>query len=89
MSINDALKNFERLGFEGLSIREKQFRKTNKYYSIQPGSGDQFKVETGLNVRTVSTIGFSSSTSRIRSLPMGIDSVFDSSCGTAISDPGR
>ena len=60
MSIDDALKNFERLGFEGLSIREKQFRKTNKYYSIQPGSGDQFKVETGLNVRTVSTIGFSS-----------------------------
>ena len=60
MSIDDALKKFERLGFEKLSIREKQYQKTNKYYSIQPGSGDQFKVETGLNVRTVSKIFFSS-----------------------------
>ena len=60
MSINDALKNFERLGFEGLSIRENQYKKTNKYYSIRPGSGDQFRVETGLNVRSVSKIVFSS-----------------------------
>jgi hypothetical protein len=60
MSIDDALKNFERLGFEGLSIRENQYKKTNKYYSIRPGSGDQFRVETGLNVRLVSKIAFSS-----------------------------
>ena len=60
MSIDDALKNFERLGFEKLSIGEKTYQKTNKYFSIQPGSGDPFKVETGLNVRTVSTIVFSS-----------------------------
>ena len=60
MSINDALKNFERLGFEGLSIRENIYKKTNKYYSIRPGSGDQFRVETGLNVRSVSKIVFSS-----------------------------
>ena len=60
MSIDDALKNFERLGFEGLSIRENQYKKTNKYYSIRPGSGDQFRVETGLNVRSVSKIVFSS-----------------------------
>jgi len=60
MDIDDALKNFERLGFKGLSIREKTYQKTNKLYSIQPGSGDRFKVETGLNVRTVSNIVFSS-----------------------------
>ena len=60
MSINDAFKNFERLGFEGLSIRENLYKKTNKYYSIRPGSGDQFKVETDLNVRSVSKIFFSS-----------------------------
>jgi len=60
MSIDDALKNFERIGFEGLSIHENQYKKTNKYYSIRPGSGDQFRVETGLNVRTVSKIVFSS-----------------------------
>lgn len=60
MSIDDALKNFERLGFEGLSIRENVYRKTNKYYAISPGSGDRFKVETGLNVRSVSKIIFSS-----------------------------
>ena len=30
MNIDDALKNFERLGFEGLSIREKQYRKIKK-----------------------------------------------------------
>lgn len=60
MSIDDALKNFERLGFEGLKIQENQTRKTNTFYSIRPGSGDPFKVETGLNVRTVSKIAFSS-----------------------------
>ena len=60
MSIDDALKNFARLGFEGLSIRENVYRKTDKYYAISPGSGDRFKVETGLNVRTVSEIVFSS-----------------------------
>ena len=60
MSIDDALENFELLGFEKLSIAEKQYKKTSKYYSIQPGSGDQFKVETGLDVRTVSKIIFSS-----------------------------
>ena len=60
MNIDDALKNFERLGFEKLSIHENKYKKTNTYYSIRPGSGDQFKVETGLNVRTVSKIFFSS-----------------------------
>ena len=59
MSIDDALKNFERLGFEKLSIRDKTYKKADNYHSIQPGSGDQFKVETGLNVRTVSLIVFS------------------------------
>lgn len=58
MTIDDALKNFERLGFEDLSIREKQYRE-HKYYSIQPGAGDPFKVETGLDDRTVSTVVFS------------------------------
>jgi len=60
MSIDAALKNFERLGFEGLSIRENKYQQTNKFYSIRPGSGDQFKVQTGLNVRTVTKIYFSS-----------------------------
>lgn len=60
MNIDDALKNFERLGFKGLNIRENQYKQTNKYYSIRPGSGDQFKVETGLNTKTVSQIIFSS-----------------------------
>ena len=60
MDIDDALQNFKRLGFEGLSIREKIYKKTNKVYSISPGSGDRFKVETGLNVQTVSIIVFSS-----------------------------
>jgi hypothetical protein len=60
MSIDDALKNFKRLGFKKLSIRENQYKKTNTYYSIRPGSGDQFKVETGVNVRTVTKIYFSS-----------------------------
>jgi hypothetical protein len=59
MTIDDALKNLERLGFEGLSIRENKYKKTNTYYSLRPGSGDQFRVETGLNVRTVSKIVFS------------------------------
>jgi hypothetical protein len=60
MSIDDALKNFERLGFEGLSIRENVYRNKNKYYAISPGSGDRFKVETSLNDRSVSNIVFSS-----------------------------
>ena len=60
MSIDDALKNFERLGFEGLSIRENKYKKTNIFYSIRSGSGDTFRVETGLNVRSVSKIIFSS-----------------------------
>ncbi len=59
MTIDDALKNFNRLGFKGLSVGEKKYRKTNTYYSISPGSGDQFKVETGLNVRKVTKIQFS------------------------------
>ena len=59
MTIDDALKNFERLGFKGLSIRENKYRNTDTYYSIRPGSGDPFKVETGVNVRIVSKIVFS------------------------------
>ena len=59
MSIDDALKNFEKLGFDGLSIRENKYQKTDTYYSIRPGSGDQFRVQTDLNVRTVSKIYFS------------------------------
>ena len=31
MSIDDALKNFERLGFEGLSIRENVYKISNKF----------------------------------------------------------
>lgn len=65
MTIDDALKNFERLGFKDLSIRENQYKKTNKYYSIRPGSGDPFKVETGLNVRTVNKIYFSTGISNL------------------------
>lgn len=60
MDINDALKNFEQLGFEDLSIRENQYKKTDTYYSIRPGSGDQFKVQTGLNDNKVTQIVFSS-----------------------------
>ena len=60
MSIEDALKNFERLGFTGLSIRENQYQKTNTYYSIRSGSGSPFKVETALNTRNVASIYFSS-----------------------------
>lgn len=59
MSIDNALKNFERLGFQELSIRENQIRKTNTFYSIRPGSGSPFRVETGLNVRSVTKIIFS------------------------------
>lgn len=60
MKIDDALKNFQRLGFENLSVRENQYKKTNTFYSIRPGSGDPFKVDTSLNTKTVSTIFFSS-----------------------------
>ncbi len=60
MKIEDALKNFERLGFEGLSVRENQYQKTNTFYSIRPGSGDPFKIETSLNAKTVAKIFFSS-----------------------------
>lgn len=60
MDINDALKNFERLGFKDLSIQEGKYRKEDTFYSIRPGSGDQFKVQTGMNVKTVSLIVFSS-----------------------------
>lgn len=60
MSIDEALANFERLGFEGLSIRESTYRKTDTYAVIQPGSGDPFKVETSLNTRSVARIYFSS-----------------------------
>lgn len=59
MTIDDALKNVERLGFEGLSIREKTYDKTDKVYYIQPGSGDRFKIETGRNDRSVILIAFS------------------------------
>lgn len=59
MTIDDALTNFQRLGFEDLNIRENTYRKTNTYYSIRPGSGDPFKVETGFNSRAVSLIYFS------------------------------
>lgn len=60
MDINDALKNFERLGFVDLSTRENKYRNEDVYYSISPGSGDRFKVQTGLNAKTVSLIVFSS-----------------------------
>ena len=60
MDINDALKNFERLGFKDLSIQESKYKKEDTYYSIRPGSGAQFKVQTGMNVKTVSLIVFSS-----------------------------
>lgn len=61
MSIDDALKNFERLGFKELSVRDNTFRKTSTYHTIQPGSGDPFKISTGLDSRTVSEIVFSGS----------------------------
>lgn len=60
MNIDDTLKNFEGLGFEGLNIRENTYKKNNKFHSIGPGSGDRFKVETGLNSKTVVKIVFSS-----------------------------
>ncbi len=63
MSIDNALKNFDRLGFEGLSIRENNYKQTSKYYTIRPGSGDPFKIETGLNDKTVAKIYFSSAIS--------------------------
>ena len=59
MEIDAALNNFLRLGFEGLSVRENQYRKAHKYYAISPGSGDPFKVETGLDERKVTKIYFS------------------------------
>lgn len=59
MGIEDALTNFERLGFEGLRIREITYKKTNIYYSITPGSGDRFKIETSLNSKSVNKIVFS------------------------------
>jgi len=58
MNIDDALKNFERLGFEGLTIREKVYKKKDTIYAIQPGSGDRFLVETGFNTKTVDKIVF-------------------------------
>ncbi len=60
MTIDDALKNFERLGFEGLTIRENKYKDIGASFSIQPGSGDPFKVQTDINERTVSKIVFSS-----------------------------
>ena len=60
MSIDDALKNFERLGFDGLKIQESKLKQKNKYDVIRPGSGDPFKVQTGLNVKSVSLVYFSS-----------------------------
>ena len=60
MTIDDALKNFERLGFEGLNIRESKFKDIGVSFSIQPSSGDPFKVQTDINERTVSKIIFSS-----------------------------
>lgn len=59
MNIEEALSNFERLGFEGLTVRENTYRKTKIYYSITPGSGDPFRVETGFNSKTVSRLFFS------------------------------
>ena len=59
MDINDALKNFERLGFEDLAVKESKYKQGDTYYSIRPGSGDQFKVQTGMNANTVSQIVFS------------------------------
>ena len=57
MSIDDALKNFEALGFEGLSIKESKSKSTQKtVYTIYSRSGPQFKVISGSNVRSVSSI---------------------------------
>ncbi len=59
MNIEEALSNFERLGFEGLTVRENKYRKTKTYYSIIPGSGDPFRVETGFDNKSVSRLFFS------------------------------
>jgi hypothetical protein len=58
MNIDDALRNFERLGFEGLTVRERT-HKEQTFYAIQPGSGDRFLVETDMNAKTVDKIVFS------------------------------
>ena len=60
MHIEEALKNFERLGFEGLQIREKKYKQTHTLYAIQPGSGDRFLVETALDQKSVDQVVFSS-----------------------------
>ena len=57
MNIDDALKNFERLGFEGLEIRETIITQTKKYYTIRQ---THFEVKTGVKDKTVSKIIFSS-----------------------------
>lgn len=74
MSIDDALKNFQRLGFDGLTVRENQYRKQNTYYTISPGSGDPFKVSTGFNDKAVTLISFSSGISDRLFHTDGIDS---------------
>jgi len=68
MSIDDGLKNLERLGFKGYKIEEYANRKKNqiiKRYFIQENSGYMtFRLETDNNSREVSRIRFSGNVTR-------------------------
>jgi hypothetical protein len=76
MNIDDALKNFERLGFKGLKISETIFKKnTRKYYTISPERNPQFEIKTGVDVKTVSKIYFSSRISDRLFNTKGIDAI--------------
>ena len=69
MSIDDALKNLQRLEFKGYKIEEYANRKKDqiiKRYFIRENSGWQtFKLETDNNSREVSLIHFSGNVTRI------------------------
>ena len=68
MSIDDGLKNLERLGLKGHKIEENAARQKDqivKRYYIEPHSGwNRFRLETDSNSRKVSLIRFSPKVTR-------------------------